>query len=60
MSKVEKFVALELNSPVKKHTNAEPEFVLNEFSAKRKEKLRPENQLEPDINEIQRFVKREN
>ncbi len=59
MSKIEKFVPLKTTKPMEKHSSIESEFTLNEFTERRKQKDRPENQLQPDLNEIQRFVKRE-
>lgn len=43
----------------RKNSSLKSNFVPNKISALRKQKNRPENKLEPDINEIQRFVKRE-
>ena len=42
-----------------KDSDKNNEFILNEISVRRREKERPENQIEPKLNEIQRFVKRE-
>ncbi len=44
---------------LKENICSNPRFIPNRISVLRREKNKPENKLEPDLNEIQRFVKRE-
>lgn len=60
MNKDSKFVPISEVKTTKKSNRVEDNFIVNEYSALRRKKERPENQLQPDLNEIQRFVKREN
>lgn len=52
------FIPVQSIKSQRKSSSLKSTFVPNKMSALRKQKSRPENKLEPDINEIQRFVKR--
>ena len=58
MSKIDKFEPLSRQNK-KKENSSKTNFVPNSFSVLKMQKERPENQLEPNINEIQRFTTRE-
>lgn len=55
MKNEDRFVPLDLQKKNSLKTNFEP----NEFYMLRKQKEKPENQLEPNINDIQRYSNRE-
>ena len=59
MDNAENFVLLKDVEVEEKSGDKENGFTLNEISIRRRKKERPENQIEPEINEIQRFGKRE-
>ncbi len=52
------FISIHAIRTQRKNSNLEAKFIPNKISVLRREKSRPENKLEPDLNEIQRFVKR--
>lgn len=54
MSNINLFIPLDIYNQ-KKNDNSEVKFILNDLSKFRKQKEKQEEQLEPDINNIQRY-----